>query len=89
MNNQIFVENCRSEFNFLKNPDNVSNLLASHIQIKNGGFLLPLSLAHLENEEIVSNLWMVNAVGVVLNCINHLCCFAKLIQRGSISAICS
>ena len=57
MNNQIFVENCRSEFNFLKNPHNVSNLLASHIKINNGGYLLPLSLAHLENEEIVSNLW--------------------------------
>jgi perosamine synthetase len=57
MNKKIFVENCRSEFRFLKNPDNISNLLASHIQIINGGYLIPLSTIHLENDEIINNLW--------------------------------
>lgn len=57
MNVNIFKETCRSEFDFLKNPSSISNLLASHIKIVNGGYLLPLSLLHLENEEIVNKLW--------------------------------
>ena len=57
MNVNIFKQTCRSEFDFLKNPSSISNLLASHIKIVNGGYLLPLSLLHLENEEIVNKLW--------------------------------
>jgi len=57
MNLNIFKETCRSEFDFLKNPSSISNLLASHIKIVNGGYLLPLSLLHLENDEIVNKLW--------------------------------
>lgn len=57
MNLNIFKQTCRSEFDFLKNPSSISNLLASHIKIVNGGYLLPLSSLHLENEEIVNKLW--------------------------------
>ncbi|MBW0161204.1 MAG: aminotransferase class I/II-fold pyridoxal phosphate-dependent enzyme [Sediminibacterium sp. Gen4] len=57
MNHQVFVENCRNEFSFLKNPDNISNLLASHVQVINGGYLVPLTGIHLNNDEILESLW--------------------------------
>uniref|UniRef100_UPI0040484C8A DegT/DnrJ/EryC1/StrS family aminotransferase n=1 Tax=Algoriphagus sp. TaxID=1872435 RepID=UPI0040484C8A len=49
MDATIFIQTCRNEFNFLKNPLDVSSRIASHIQIPNFGYLTPLTSSLIQN----------------------------------------
>ena len=57
MDHSIYSKAVKNEFSFLKNPDDISHQLNSHIPLQNGGYLLPLTTLHLESNSIIEKLW--------------------------------
>jgi perosamine synthetase len=66
MDATIFIQNCRSEFNFLKNPIDVSSRIASHIKIPNFGYLTPLTLSLMENNLSIDSV-VINDKNIFVN----------------------
>jgi len=56
MSSLTFIKHCKSEFNFLKNPIDSSSRIASHIKIRDFGYLTPLTSHLTQNNSFIKSI---------------------------------